>query len=145
MCFFQDRMEPQTCHHEAFRILDDEMPHKDAEVDEGEGGTGIHKVNTENTNDSFLIMITIQHTVYVYSSSSVRAYFCIMPEKRKDRTISVKILYNSACFFPRGRIHGRIGDKSLKSFPPCYSQSPLLMDFTPPTPPPEPKWFDTFL
>jgi hypothetical protein len=37
----------QTCHHEAFRILDDEMPHKDAEVDEGEGGTGVHKVNTE--------------------------------------------------------------------------------------------------
>jgi hypothetical protein len=37
----------QTCHHEAFRILDDEMPDKDAEVYEGEGGTGVHKVNTE--------------------------------------------------------------------------------------------------
>ncbi len=32
-----------------------------------------------------------------------------------------------------GRILGRNLDKSLKSFPPCYSQSPLLMDFTPPS------------
>jgi hypothetical protein len=32
---------------------------------------------------------------------------------------------------------------SLKSFPPCYSQSPLLTDYTPP-PPPE-KWFETGL
>ncbi len=31
----------------------------------------------------------------------------------------------------RGRILGRNWDKSLKSFPPCYSQSPLLTDFTP--------------
>ncbi len=29
----------------------------------------------------------------------------------------------------RGRILGRNWDKSLESFPPCYSQSPLLMDF----------------
>ncbi len=33
------------------------------------------------------------------------------------------------------RILGRKWDKSLQSFPPCYSQSPLLMDFTPPAPP----------
>ena len=32
----------------------------------------------------------------------------------------------------RGQILGRNWDKSLKSFPPCYSQSPLLTDFTPP-------------
>jgi hypothetical protein len=31
----------------------------------------------------------------------------------------------------RGRILGRNWDKSLKTFPPCYLQSPLLMDFTP--------------
>ncbi len=31
-----------------------------------------------------------------------------------------------------GRILGRNWDKSLKSFPHCYSQSPVLMDFTPP-------------
>jgi hypothetical protein len=31
----------------------------------------------------------------------------------------------------RGRILGRNWDKSLKSFPPCYSQSPLLTDFSP--------------
>jgi hypothetical protein len=37
----------------------------------------------------------------------------------------------------RGRILGRIWDKSLKSFPPCYSQSPLL-PFFPPPPPPRP-------
>jgi hypothetical protein len=30
----------------------------------------------------------------------------------------------------RGRILGRNWDKSLKSFPPCYSQSPLPTDFT---------------
>ncbi len=32
----------------------------------------------------------------------------------------------------RGRILERIWDKSLKSFPPCYSQSPLLTDSHPP-------------
>ncbi len=31
-----------------------------------------------------------------------------------------------------GPILGRYWDNSLKSFPPCYSKSPLLMDFTPP-------------
>ncbi len=31
----------------------------------------------------------------------------------------------------RGWIPGRNLDKSLKSFPPCYSQSPLLTDFSP--------------
>ncbi len=30
----------------------------------------------------------------------------------------------------RGRILGRNWDKSLKSFPPCYSLSPLITDFT---------------
>ncbi len=29
--------------------------------------------------------------------------------------------------------------KSLKGFPPCYSQSPLLTDLTPPPPPPRAK------
>ncbi len=40
-----------------------------------------------------------------------------------------------------GRILGRNWDKSLKSFPPCYSQSPLLTDFTPL----EQKWFEAGL
>jgi hypothetical protein len=30
----------------------------------------------------------------------------------------------------KGHILGRNWDKSLKSFPPCYSQSPLLTAFT---------------
>jgi hypothetical protein len=34
-------------------------------------------------------------------------------------------------FFISGRILGHNWDKSLKSFPPCYSQSSLLKDFTP--------------
>jgi hypothetical protein len=34
----------------------------------------------------------------------------------------------------RGRTLGRNWEKSLKSFPPCYSQSPILKDFTPPPP-----------
>ncbi len=38
-----------------------------------------------------------------------------------------------------GRILGRNWDKSLRSFPPCYSQSPLQMDSTPPPPPPVSK------
>jgi hypothetical protein len=42
----------------------------------------------------------------------------------------------------RGRILGRNWDTSLKIFPPCYSQSPLLMDLTPP-PPSQQKWFET--
>jgi hypothetical protein len=43
--------------------------------------------------------------------------------------------------FSKGRILGRSWDKGLKSFPPCYSQSPLLMDFTPPPPPPSKSGF----
>jgi hypothetical protein len=40
----------------------------------------------------------------------------------------------------RGRILERYWDKSLNSFPPCYSQSPLQTDFTsPPHPPPPPR------
>ncbi len=45
----------------------------------------------------------------------------------------------------RGRILGRNWDKSLKSLPSCYSQSPLLKDFTPPPPLLEQKWFETGL
>ncbi len=52
------------------------------------------------------------------------------------------VLYYST----RGRILGRNWDKSLKSFPPCYSQSPLQMDLPPPPPTPqEQKWFETGL
>ncbi len=36
---------------------------------------------------------------------------------------------------PEGRILGRNWDKSLKNFHPCYSQSPLLREITPPPPP----------
>jgi hypothetical protein len=49
-------------------------------------------------------------------------------------------LCNIACW---GRILRRNWDKSLKSFPPCYSKSPLLTDFTRPLL--EQKWFDTGL
>jgi hypothetical protein len=34
-------------------------------------------------------------------------------------------------------------DISLKSFPSCYSQSPLPTDFTQPPPPPVQKWCET--
>ncbi len=40
-------------------------------------------------------------------------------------------------FYSRGRILGRKLDIILTSFPPCYSQSPLLTDFTLP---PHPTW-----
>jgi hypothetical protein len=43
-------------------------------------------------------------------------------------------IFSTIALFSRGRILGRNWDKSLTSFPPCYSQSPLLTDFTSPTP-----------
>jgi hypothetical protein len=39
----------------------------------------------------------------------------------------------------RGQTLGRNWDKSLKSFPPCYSQSPLLTDYPTSL---EQKWFE---
>jgi hypothetical protein len=57
----------------------------------------------------------------------------------EDAALSVEItlshLYPGDRSVPRntgGRILGRNWDKSLKSFPPCYSQLPLLTDFTSP-------------
>ncbi len=41
----------------------------------------------------------------------------------------------------RGRILGHNWDKSLKCFPPCYSQSPILRDFIPH----QQKWFEHFI
>ncbi len=38
-------------------------------------------------------------------------------------------------YVPWGQILGRNWKKSFKSYPPCYSQSPLLMNFTPFIPP----------
>jgi hypothetical protein len=38
-----------------------------------------------------------------------------------------------------------IGTKVSRVYPPCYSQSPLLKDFTPLPPPLEQKWFETGL
>jgi hypothetical protein len=52
---------------------------------------------------------------------------------------SVAILHQANIFLFRGRILGRNWDKSLQSVPPCYSQSPLITDFTPPSPPPPNK------
>jgi hypothetical protein len=43
-------------------------------------------------------------------------------------------IFSTIALFSRGRILERNWDKSLKSFPSCYSQSPLLTDFTSPTP-----------
>ncbi len=58
-------------------------------------------------------------------------------------TAILSFLYRAISNFilPWGRILGRNWDKSLKSFPPCYSQS--LMYFTPPPPPLEQELFDT--
>ncbi len=48
-------------------------------------------------------------------------------------TIHIYMYFLHIYLFSRGRILGRNWDKSLKSFPLCYSQPPLLTDFTPPT------------
>jgi hypothetical protein len=45
---------------------------------------------------------------------------------------------------PEAKFLDVFGEKSLQSFPPWYSQSPLLTNFTP-TNPLEQKWFETGL
>ncbi len=58
---------------------------------------------------------------------------------------SLYVLFSKGCgLYIGGRILGRNWDKSLKSVPPCYSQSPLLTEFSPP-PSLEKKWFETGL
>ncbi len=42
----------------------------------------------------------------------------------------MRCMFSMVCW----RLLGRNWEKSLESFPPCESQSPLLTDFTPPTP-----------
>jgi hypothetical protein len=73
-----------------------------------------------------------------FALASTVLYIC---EVKDICTIVVRKLhiYNKS----RGRILGRNWDKSLKSFLPCFSQSPLIADSTPP--PLEKKWFETGL
>ncbi len=49
------------------------------------------------------------------------------------RLRSCESFYTMVCedWLSWGRILGRNWDRSLESFPPCYSQSPLITDFTP--------------
>ncbi len=51
--------------------------------------------------------------------------------KYRRKGVFSDLFVNFQGFHLWGRILGRNWDKSL-SFPPCYSRSPLLMDFTPP-------------
>jgi hypothetical protein len=46
---------------------------------------------------------------------------------------------NGSMYYERMHYAVILWYKNFKSFPPCYSQSPLLNDFTPPTPPPPGK------
>jgi hypothetical protein len=65
----------------------------------------------------------------------VRPLLSIMPPVRSVLFLIVILAVfgtkTNVCVVHRGRIHGRNWDKS---FPPCYSQSLLLTDFTPPPP-----------
>jgi hypothetical protein len=63
-------------------------------------------------------------------------------EGRICRPSDSTILMNAG-IEPRDRILGRNWDKSLKSFPPCSSQSPLQTDS--PAPLFVQKWFETGL
>jgi hypothetical protein len=54
---------------------------------------------------------------------------CIM---HKDLITRCLLTYVYASHVSRGRILGRNWDKILKSFPPCYSQPPLLLIIPPP-------------
>ncbi len=63
---------------------------------------------------------------------------------RSRRTHHILYSYYKYIFHCRGRIFGRNWEKIHKRFPPCYSQSPLLTEFTSSPPPhPEQKWFET--
>jgi hypothetical protein len=82
---------------------------------------------------------------------------CFLKEKGRDTPALSKLcrkyhhhwMYAKNWSSPicRGLILGRNWDKSLKSFPPCYSQSSLLTGILLPLPPPPPeqKWFETGL
>ncbi len=97
-----------------------------------------------NTQNRFLYASPLQS---IYGSWALNpppppSHSPIFPHRRpswKDGSSSLWFLPPS-CW---GQILGRNSDKSLKSFPPCYSQSPLLMDLTTPPPPLEQKWFAT--
>ena len=60
----------------------------------------------DNSNDDY------RHGLLYYSCSVVRPH---------------RFLLTRRSYLCRGRILGRIPDKSLKSFPPCYSHSPLQL------------------
>ncbi len=61
---------------------------------------------------------------------------CPFQRKKSLSATVISLMHSWHSYFTlyRGRILGRNWDKSLKSLPPCYSQSPLLTNFTPPSP-----------
>ncbi len=71
---------------------------------------------------------SINHSILSGFESPTSCSHVFPHEKRRA-------LYKKYCTLYRGRILRRSWDKSLESFPPCYSQSPLLTDFNPPPPP----------
>jgi len=86
------------------------------------------KPNQEKSLPSFLpILISLKFNlkslVWISQFSYYVKSFCQVGEPCWRPTL---------CLNNRGRILGRNWEKSLKSFPPCYSQSPLLAPLLPP-------------
>ncbi len=80
--------------------------------------------------------VSYKHTYTIYCTYTL--YAC----QYELHEYSVHAYYHRNMF-----TYGHTWKKSLRSFPPCYSQSPQLTDFTPTPPPPplEQKWFETGL
>ncbi len=75
---------------------------------------------------------TLKTFVWIFSKNS--AFVLCTAHMKPSSNYSASILKYYTCrAYQRPNSQGN-WDKSLKSFPPCYSQSPLLTDCTPPPP-----------
>jgi hypothetical protein len=68
-------------------------------------------------------------SVYLQTKTSASGMTVLVDHSGQICTVYI---YGGSVFVRTYRILGRNWDKSLKRFPPCYSHSPLLTDFTPP-------------
>jgi hypothetical protein len=104
----------------------------------------LHCYRTTLSNITVYNSITLQIHFQVFMNFRISHitffplfWFCRLDSlKLQSRTTTPFVQYFIMFSLYGGRIHRRNWDKSLKSFPPYYSQSPLLTGFTTPPPPP---------
>jgi hypothetical protein len=81
-------------------------------------------------------VVKVSH-IRVYSTSKLKLTFInrnhLLFKKRSKKRL---VLYHFSILFACRTNSWSNWDKSFTSFPPCYSQSPLLTDFNTPPPPP---------